>query len=315
MGDSKTSDGAAVAGFRAAGIRTAFFCCNPKLRDPEDGPTWDDDTCITTRWTDLATFLTKHPWVLDDTTADDGGLGRYLLDARRDQRPGYHLCTPTRDVYTPRPRCFRHQPTTRRQRCLQALELAESAKFGILNADDEDRKVLIAMVGAMTAFDEIEEIPGLFPSMDSYADFLQWTLDQSTAADPFLKFLEVAVQIADETMKPSHGCKWTHLRDDLVTATARLIAGEATLFPAYRRVQRETSINQTDPTVPTAERFMANRAVVDLIRLAKANDCPVVGLTDRPALAIFPDTQGETEGRSLWDTPMTMTEAGLFTAT
>jgi hypothetical protein len=312
VGDSVKSDGAAAMGFRAAGIRTAFFCCNPKIRggSPPVGE-WGKDSLFTDTWDDLGPFVARHPWALAPTTLVVVDLDNtFWTPAGVLDRPA----TRVRDeaVLDVLARDTPGACPSRRRRCLEAAQLLEAEEFEAFCADDEERKALLAAAAAMTGFEMNAETPGLFPELDDYAAFLRLCKRRIANADALPELLGLLALFADNMQDRPSGCTWWHLREDLHSAVGRLRSGESSIFPAFRNAQRERSIDAAAPTRPADERFMVNRAVVDLIRLARASGCRVVGLTDRPALAIFPADGEGTSGRSLWTTSMGMTGPPLF---
>jgi hypothetical protein len=305
VGDSLTSDGAVVAGLRFAGIKTVFFCGRPARHGPEDHPIWTDEDTATGPWAAAGGVAARHRWVfnpttilavdLDNTFWTPAGLNEAAAArVRRKAVLGLLGRNVTRVEQS-------------RRHCLEALELAEAAELASMVADDEERKAFIALVGAMMV--DGGGAPGHFRTTNEFARFLRCIVDQE--ADPFTRFLRVGLEITEAKAWLIGEGTWTALYGDLQTAIARLEAGEVTLFPNFRELQRELSIDQADPAVLPSERFMANRAVVELIRLAKAGGCPVVALTDRPSLAIFPEARRGLKGRSLWDTPLILTGPGL----
>lgn len=312
VGNSLASDGTAVMGFRAAGIPTAFFCCDPSLggQHPDD-LTREGDTLLTATWADLGPFVVQHRWVLEPTTLLVVDLDHtFWTPAGVIDRPA----TEVRDkaILDLLGRDIPGACLNRRRRCLDALSLLEDPEFQTICADDEERKALLAAAAAMTGFELTGDAPGLFPTLDRYAEFLRWSIATAGTTAPFFRATEALAWIVDEMMTRGTECLWAQLRGDVHSALARFHSGEATVFPAFRDAQREISIEAADPARPAAERFMANRAVVDLIRLATANGCRAVGLSDRPALAIFPEAGGGTRGRSLWTTPMGLAGPALF---
>src|SRR5262249_22748742 len=133
------------------------------------------------------------------------------------------------------------------QRCLEALEAAEDAEFGALVADDEERKALIALVAVMTSI-EGGGSPWPYRTTADFKNVLRKIRDEGTHPDPFARFLRIGYKVAHEGMAWNvGGGTWTQLREDLFTAARRLEAGETSLFPAYRELQRELSIDRADP--------------------------------------------------------------------